>query len=98
MENKKINVIEAGIVVCALLLTELFEMVITFLLPAVGELVKWIVNIAIWIPIQFWLRIKGMRQDYYAIAAVVEFIPFINALPIKTVALLVTIYIHNKIK
>ena len=98
MEDKKINIVEAGVVVCALLLTELFEMAITFLLPAVGELIKWMTNIVIWIPIQFWLRIKGMRQDYYAAASLVEFIPFLNALPIKTAALLITIYIHNKVR
>lgn len=93
--NQKINIVEAVFVAALVVLAEALEVVVTFFLGA-GELVKWVTNIAVWLPVQLWLRIKGMRGEYYAVATVVEFIPFLNTLPIKSITLIVTIYRHNR--
>ena len=94
MNKGKIGLIEATFVVGIVALVEVLEVFVTFAF-GVGEVVKWLVNIAIWLPVQFWLMFKGARGDLYAISVLVEFIPFINILPTKTVLLITTIYIHN---
>lgn len=92
---KKINIVEAGFVVILVIITEILEFILTFL-PVVGELVKWFVNTVAWLTVQFWLKIKGIRGDFYLIASLIEFIPFLNALPTKSITLILTIYWHNK--
>lgn len=46
--------------------------------------------------IQFWLRMKGVRQMTTLIGNLIEFIPYIDILPIRTATLIATIYITNK--
>jgi len=94
MNKSKIGLIEATFVVGIVALVEILEVILTFAF-GVGEVVKWLVNIAVWLPVQFWLMFKGARGDLYAISILIEFIPFLNALPIKTALLIATIYIHN---
>jgi len=76
-------------------LAELFEFAITFV-PIAGEFIKWFTNIIVWMPVQLWLRFKGLRSDYYIAGQVIEFIPVLNALPTKTTMLIITVILHNK--
>lgn len=76
-------------------IVEIIEIIVTFFVGA-GELVKWIINVILWFPVRFWLKIKGVGAEYYTTAFFVEFIPFINALPIKSVVLAIAIRRHNK--
>jgi len=92
---KHINIVEAILAVGVVALVEIVEIIVTFLVGA-GELVKWIINIIFWFPVRFWLKIKGVEGEYYTTAFFVEFIPLLNTLPIKSVALAIAIYRHNK--
>lgn len=92
---KRVNIVEFFLVVSFVFIVELVELAVTFFVGP-GELVKWIINIIFWFPVRFWLKIKGVAGKYYDTAFFVEFIPFINALPIKSVVLIIAIYRHNK--
>ncbi len=92
--GSKIGLIESFILVGFVALAELIEMVVTFAIGP-GEVVKWIINIIVWLPVQFWLLFRGARGELYAASVLIEFIPFLNALPLKTILLISTIYIHN---
>jgi len=65
MANDKINTVEAALVILPVALIEVLEVILTFF-PVVGDIIKWIGNIIVWIPIQLWLRWKGARGDLYA--------------------------------
>ena len=95
MEGKSINLVEAIFMVAMVIIVEIIEIVVTFFIGA-GELAKWIINIIFWFPVRFWLKIKGVRNEYYTTAFFVEFIPFLNTLPIKSVVLAIVIHRHNK--
>ncbi|MBN2197758.1 hypothetical protein JW698_00965 [Candidatus Wolfebacteria bacterium] len=44
---------------------------------------------------QFYFRIKGVKSTYDLIAGILELIPYIGALPIKTTGVLITIWMAN---
>jgi len=93
---KKIDGVEAFLIVSWVAVIEIIEFFLTFIF-GIGEIPKIFTNIFAWIPIQFWLKMRGVRGDYYLASALVEFIPFVNVLPTKTVLLLITIYLHNRL-
>lgn len=69
---------------------DLIELIITFVfldLAGAGELIKWGINIFVWIILFFWLQGTKVRQTYIALGSLGEFIPIINSLPLRTVAL-----------
>ena len=44
---------------------------------------------------QFYFRMKGAKASADLIASAVEFIPYVGALPIKTIGMNITIYLTN---
>ena len=90
----KIGLIESFFLVGFVAIAEILELIVTIAIGP-GEVVKWLINIIVWLPVQFWLLFRGARGDLYALSVLIEFIPFVNALPIKTALLITTIYIHN---
>jgi len=44
---------------------------------------------------QFYFRIKGVKSTYDLIAGILELIPYIGGLPIKTIGVAITIYMAN---
>lgn len=95
MNNDKINSVEAMFVVLLVAMVEVLEVILSFI-PIAGDIVKWFINVIVWIPVQLWLRMKGARGDIYVAASIIEFIPLLNALPIKTTMLITTIILHNR--
>ncbi len=95
--NKKINSVEVGLVIAVVALAEILEFFLNFI-PIVGWLFNFFINITVWLGVQFWLRIKGMKGMYFMISGLVDMIPIINALPTKTIALTITIKLYNKEK
>ena len=95
MNNDKINSVEAFFVVLFVAVVEILEALLTFV-PIAGDIVKWFINVIVWIPVQLWLRLKGARGDIYVAGSLIEFIPILNALPIKTTLLITTIVLHNR--
>ncbi|HDH31260.1 MAG TPA: hypothetical protein ENH26_00610 [Candidatus Wolfebacteria bacterium] len=44
---------------------------------------------------QFYFRIKGVRSTYDLATNILECIPYLGALPMRTVGLIITIYLAN---
>ena len=70
--------------------------------PVIGQILlfgNWFVDIFVLAIIQFWLIMKGGigfgKQATVLAGNLIEFIPLLDILPIRTVALLVAIYMIN---
>lgn len=78
-------------------ITEIFLNILS-LIPYVGPIFN-ILNLLsgwlIWFIVQFWLIIKGVRSGWYSAGSIIEMIPFINILPVRTLTLLMTYIIEN---
>lgn len=93
--GKKINEVEGGLVVFIVFVAEILEFFLNFV-PILGWLANIFLNTFVWLGVQFWLRIKGIKGTYYMASGLIDMIPIINALPTKTAALIATIKLHNK--
>ena len=97
--NKKISFAEGFFLVGLCLLADLADLLLTFvfnLLFGSGEIVKLFINLIISLLLWFWAIIRGVKIVWIGGGAVAEFIPFINIMPARTVAIITTIYAHNK--
>ena len=56
----------------------------------------WILDIMTFPVTQFYFRMKGVRATADLVANVLELIPYIGALPIRTIGLWLTIYLANR--
>ena len=70
--------------------------------PVIGQILlfgNWFVDIFVLAITQFWLIMKGgigfRKQATVLVGNLIEFIPLLNVLPIRTAALLVAIYMIN---
>ena len=88
--DKKISLPEAILMVTIAVVADILELI----LVAVGG--DWgFIDTPVLLIIQFWLFMKGARWAWALTGNLLEFIPFLTALPIRTVTLLITIYITN---
>ena len=55
----------------------------------------WIIDILTFPITQFYFRIKGVKAGADLIASLGELIPYVGALPIKTIGMNITIYLAN---
>lgn len=55
----------------------------------------WIIDILTFPITQFYFRIKGAKANADLIASLAELIPYVGALPIKSVGMNITIYLTN---
>ena len=91
----EISDVEAIILVMVVGGIDLVEAILTFVAPGFAEIVKWLINFSIWPLIQFYLIMKGIRGVYYLYGSIMEFIPLINFLPMRTAAIIFTIYMSR---
>lgn len=76
----KISNIEAFLIMCLVLLADIVELVLAlFLLPDF-----WIPDIITFPITQIYFRMKGVRGDYALIGNLLELIPYVSALPMRT--------------
>lgn len=94
-DQGKISLAEAVLMLMITGAADLLEFLLTFAV-GVGEIVKWFIDIPTWFIIQFWLMIKGVRGTWFLAGSLLELIPVINALPIRTLTMVITIYLANK--
>lgn len=79
----------------ALLLLEFMVIVdvigIILALLAVGEVLNTILDVLTFPITQIYFRLKGVRAGYDLAAGLLELIPFVNALPLRTIGVIVVI-------
>ena len=91
MEGKKISLPETIILVMYIGFTDLIGLFLLFF--ALDDF--FILDILTFPVTQFYFRIKGVKGTADLITNTAELIPYLGALPIRTVGLLITIYLAN---
>lgn len=91
----KITLVEGIIMLMITATADLIELILT--LFGLNPL-SIVVDIPVTFIIQFWLMMKGSKWTWALAGNLIEFIPYLDFLPIRTGALLVTIYLSNRQK
>lgn len=90
-QPKKISSSEAIILMSYVGLLDIFGLILVcFLLDDF-----FILDILTFPVTQFYFRIKGVKSTYDLVASTLELIPYVGALPIKTVGVAITIWMAN---
>ena len=71
------------------------DIVDLFSWSGIGTVVSWVLDIVAMAIPTIWLIFKGRRAEWMLIASLIEFIPVVDFLPIRTVAFL-TLYFKDK--
>ncbi len=97
-ENKpepKIGGIEALVMVSVAALFDIADFFATFLdaLFGAGELVKFFINVVAFTVLWLWAIMRDVGTTRMLAGSLLEFIPLANTLPIRTVAMMATIWL-----
>ena len=60
--------------------------------------IAWALNFFIFGSVQLWLIIKGDKKFWFLAGTILEFIPFLNILPLRSATCAITIYLANNPK
>ena len=105
--EKKISLPEIIIIVMLVAGADLFDVFVGLAaaIPAIGQILlffNWFVDIFILAVVQFWLIMRGglgFRKKATGLTGnLIEFIPLLDVLPIRTATLLIAIYMINNPK
>ncbi len=88
----KITLVEGIIMVMITLSADLIEVILTFF--GLNPL-SIVIDVPVTFIIQFWLMMKGSKWTWALAGNLIEFIPYLDFLPIRTGTLLITIYLSN---
>ncbi|MFA5173161.1 MAG: hypothetical protein WC435_02065 [Candidatus Paceibacterota bacterium] len=99
-EQKKFSLPESIILILICLFADTAELLsyAFSLVPPVAPLsvvFTWLINTFIFGFVYLWLIIKGARGAWFLAGGLIEFIPFINLLPVKTVTVIIAISLSN---
>ncbi len=96
-EAPKINGIEGAVMVGVCILFDVADFFATFLdaLFGAGELVKFFINAFASVVLWLWATMKGVGAERTLVGNLLEFVPIINTLPIRTIAMLATIWLDR---
>jgi len=99
-DEKKISLGESILAVLSCLFADGIEAlvmligVVPFITPlALG--ISWFINFFVWAIIQLWLILKGVRNLWFFSGSLLEYIPFIDVLPIRTATIIAVIFMAN---
>jgi hypothetical protein len=99
-EEPKFSLVEIILLLMIAIPADILEPIVAFIspIPVVGLIAlmaMWFVDLIVFFIIQFWLIMKGVKGLWALSANLLEMIPYINALPLRTIGLLATIYLAN---
>lgn len=96
-EQPKINGIEGAVMVGVCILFDIADFFATFLdaLFGIGELVKFFINVVASVVLWLWATMKGVGAERTLVGNLFEFVPIMNTLPIRTIAMLATIWLDR---
>lgn len=86
-----------GILVLAVDLLEIF---LTFIgvIPVFTPIalwLNWLFDILVWSLVQFYFYLKGARSSYFLAGSILELIPVIDVLPLRSVTFFLSVYLTN---
>ncbi len=91
----KISGMEATILVLVCLFFDFLDLLATFadIIAGIGEALKLMINFIISPILWFWTTMKGVKSEWVLYGGLLETIPiFGNTLPVRTVTMLILIY------
>ncbi len=91
MEDKKISLPETILLNLYIIPFDILGLVLVFF----GVDDFWIIDILTFPVTQFYFRMKGAKASADLVASVVELIPYVGALPIKSIGMNISIYLTN---
>lgn len=94
MADKKISLAETVLVMMFVIFIDLLELVLGLL--AVGLIINSFIDLVVGAGIQLWIRLKGIKGASALAGTLIEFIPVVNLLPIRSVTMAITIFIANR--
>ena len=94
-EKGKVSLVEGIIMFMIVATADIIEIILTFF--GLNPL-SIIIDVPVAFTIQFWLWMKGSKWTWALAGNLIEFIPYVDFLPIRTVTLLLTIYLSNHSK
>ncbi|MBI2013461.1 MAG: hypothetical protein HYS87_01395 [Candidatus Colwellbacteria bacterium] len=92
--EKKISMVEAILMLMVTVTADIAEVIAD--LTLIGIPISILINVVAYPTIQFWLIMKGIRNLTYTAGSMIEFIPIINALPVRTATMIMTIFLANR--
>jgi len=98
--NSRIGIVEIIIMLLIVIPVDILEAIADFTsgIPILGQIfiiVMWLADPICTFAIGFWLWMKRLKGLWYIAGSMLEWIPGIDALPIRTGALLLTIHLAN---
>jgi len=91
MEDKKISLPETILLNLYIIPFDILGLVLVFF----GVDDFWIIDILTFPVTQFYFRMKGAKATADLVVSVIELIPYVGALPIKSIGMNISIYLTN---
>lgn len=100
-EGPKISLVEGILMLMIVIPVDILEVIVALisLIPVIGQIalvVMWFADPIVLFIIQFWLIMKGLKGLWALAGNLLEFIPYVDALPLRTIGLIITIYLANR--
>ena len=93
-KQKKISMVEGLLLLMFVGFVDLLQFFVDFIDG--GTISSFIINPPVFFITQFYLTMKGIKGVSNIAGNLVEFVPIVNALPIRTATMMLTIYMANK--
>ncbi len=99
-QEPKFSLVEIILILMIVIPVDILEVVValTLAIPVIGQIglvVMFFVNLVVLAIIQFWFIMKGVRGLWALSAQLLESIPVVNALPLRTLGVIASIYLAN---
>lgn len=100
-ERPKFSLVEIILILMLVVPIDLLEIVSDLIspVPVVGQvalITMFLVDLISLFAIQFWLIMKGIKGFWTLSANLLELIPYVNALPLRTLGVITTIILANR--
>jgi hypothetical protein len=92
-EKSPIYLVEVLLILPFLIVADIVDL---FSWSGIGTVISWVLDIVAMAIPTIWLIFKGRRAEWMALASLIEFIPVVDFLPIRTVTLLI-LYFKDKV-
>ena len=91
-QDKKISLVEIILMLMITITADVVELILTLFVA--GIVVNILINIPVWLVIQFWLIMRGIPGWWYGGGSIVDIISG-GAVPLQTPLLVVNLFINN---
>ena len=98
--EKNFSLVEIILMMMIVIPVDILEPIVDLIspMPVLGQIalaMMWFIDLIVLFIIQFWLIMKGEKGLWALSANLLELIPYVNALPLRTLGVILTIYLAN---